>query len=306
MSARDDKNDFYWKLLQRQVQEERIEKVFRAFDRQGIETILIKGWAAARNYPQPFDRLAVDIDAAVRPSSFAACEKLLKDERILGVDLHKGLRRHDTLAWDDLYGASESVTIGGARVNILCAEDHLRVLCVHWLNDGGADKERLYDIYYAVKNRPAAFDWTRCLDAAGARRRKWIVCAIGLAEKYLGLDIEDTPVAVEAKNLPAWLVKTVEREWKNKVRLKPLHQCLRNGKELLEQIQLRVPPNPVQATVEVEGDFNGRTRIPHQVGSILLRLKPSLKRISRTMRQHFDERQQNRHSDRNRQSKRAK
>ncbi len=277
-------NDRYrWKMLQRQVQEKRIETIFKALDERHIEAVLIKGWAAARNYPQPFERLAADVDAAVRPEDFAAAEKHLAGRGIGGVDLHKGLRRLDPVGWDDLYANAETVEIGGARVKVLCAEDHLRILCAHWLGDGGADKERLWDIFYAVENRPAQFDWERCLDAAGSKRRRWTACAVGLAHKYLGLEIEDTPLAAEAKDLPGWLIETVEREWTRGVRLKPLHICLGNGKELYEQIKLRIPPNPIQATFDVEGAFDERTRIPHQIGSLFVRFKPSLQRIGQVI-----------------------
>lgn len=286
MKAFDDrKNDFYWKLLERRAQEKRIERIFRALNAAGIESLLIKGWAAARNYPQPFERLSVDVDAAVKPSDFQKSEKLLKEKQINGFDLHEGLRHLDKLDWEDLYAAAETVEIGGAPVKIPCAEDHLRILCVHWLGDGGANRERLWDIYYAVENRPARFDWTRCLDAAGEKRRKWIVCTIALTEKYLGLDLSGTPLAAETKRLPAWLIETVEREWRRGVRLKPLQNCLRNRAELLEQIKLRIPPNPIQATVDVEGAFDDRFRLPHQMGSILKRIIPSISRIRRALRQ---------------------
>lgn len=283
MEPSGEKNDYYWKLLRREVQEKRIEAIFRLLNERKVEAVLIKGWAAARNYPEPFQRLSVDIDAAVRPESFKQTGKLLSERGVAGVDLHEGLRRLDTLAWADLYARAETVKIGETPVKILCREDHLRILCAHWLGDGGADKERLRDIYYAVKNRPAAFDWTRCLDAAGPKRRKWTVCAVGLAARYLALDLSDTPLADEAKHLPGWVVKTVEREWKKGVRLKPLYRCLKNGGEFIEQIKLRIPPNPIQATFDVGGAFDERTRIPHQIGSVLIRFKPSLERLGQTI-----------------------
>ncbi len=63
----DDKTLQDWKILQQSVQQRRIERIFSALNERGIESVLIKGWAAARNYPQPSERLSVDVDAAVRP-----------------------------------------------------------------------------------------------------------------------------------------------------------------------------------------------------------------------------------------------
>jgi hypothetical protein len=152
------------------------------------------------------------------------------------------------------------------------------------LNDGGADFEKLWDIYYAVANRPKNFDWDRLLNIVSSKRRKWIVCAIGLAHKYLQLEIEDTPLAREAKVIPRWVQKAVEKEWESSVRLKPLHFLLKDKKEFWKQIKKRFPPNPIQATIEVEGDFDKNFRIIYQIKSMFPRLLPSVKRIRETLR----------------------
>ena len=150
-------------------------------------------------------------------------------------------------------------------------EDHLRILAVHWLFDGGEHEEKLWDIYYLVKNRPAAFDWERCLDAAGATRRKWVVSAIGLAHRYLGLDLTGLPFAVEALDLPTWLTKTVEKEWKSDIRQIALRNCRYDLKLLIRQILKRIPPNPIQSTVNLEGQFDHGSRALYQVRDFLSR-----------------------------------
>ena len=277
------KNDYYWKLLQRQVQEQRIEKIFGIFRENGFEPILIKGWAAAGNYPKPFERLSVDIDVAVSAVNYLECQKLLKRQTIGEVDLHCELRHLDTVAWDDLFEHSQLVKLNKTDVRILCAEDHLRTLCVHWLTDGGVSKERLWDIVYAIKNRPKNFDWDRCLYTVSETRKDWIICTVGLAVRYLGLDIKNTPLNNLLREIPEWMIKTVEKEWESKIGLKPLQNCLSDGKEFFEQIKKRIPPNPIQATIEMEGKFDAKTRIFYQVGSVLFRFKPSIKRISKTL-----------------------
>ncbi len=273
-------NDKKWNLLQQKVFDGKIVKTFELFRQNKIEPILIKGRAAAANYPNPSERFSVDIDLAVNPKDYLVCEKLLAQKNITGIDLHRGLRHLDTVEWGDLLANSRLVKINRSDIRILRPEDHLRILCVHWLNDGGAYKERLWDVYYAVENRPENFDWNRCLGVVSETRKKWIICAIGLARKYLGLSLRNTPIEKASENLPHWLIKTVEREWDSKVKLKPLEHCLGNRRELFEQIKLRIPPNALEATVEMEGKFDEGQRISYQIGSILLRLKPSTKKLA--------------------------
>jgi len=168
--------------------------------------------------------------------------------------------RHKAL--EALFADCQEINVDGESVRIPSDEDHLRILAVHWLNDGGVRKERLWDIYYAVANRRESFDWEKCFGCVSDVRRRWIISAIGLAHKYLELDLTGLPFADEAKDLPGWLIKTVEGEWRNGVRLRSLHTCLREPRELFRQIRKRLPPNAVEATIEMEGQFENGWRLP--------------------------------------------
>ena len=247
-----------------------------------IEPILIKGWVISQSYPEDHSREFVDVDICVNPLQYQKAKDILEKNVVnfMPVDLHKGLRHLDSASWEDLFDNSRLIQIEENSIRVLRPEDHLRVLCTHWLNDGGANKERLWDIYYAVKNRPYDFDWERCLNIVGKKRRKWIICTLGLAHKYLGLDLTDTPIAKESTEIPKWIINTVEHEWESKIKLKPLEICLQNKKELFEQIKKRFPPNPIQATVELEGEFDNTPRIFYQVGDIFYRIPSSLRRIT--------------------------
>lgn len=79
-----------------------------------------------------------------------------------------------------------------------------RVLCVHWLNDGCAYKENLWDIYYAVGNRPNDFDWQKRLGVIMDKKRKVNVLGNQMAEKYLNLNHTDIPVEAANFKVPAW------------------------------------------------------------------------------------------------------
>lgn len=267
-----------WNLLQAKVQEERIVSVFDAFRAHGIEPILIKGWAAWRNYPPDRTRRAGDIDLAVEPDEYERAAALLKEPEINRhlIDLHRGLRQLDSLEWDDLFDNSILVELRGSKIRILRPEDHLRILCVHWLIDGGEYKDKLWDVYYAVENRPEAFDWSRCLDVVDNNRKRWIIGAIALARHYLGLEVDDLPFADDLKEIPKWITSCVEREWRRE-RLEPVLTSVHDKGLLFRQIMRRMPPNPIRATIEANGDLYGSRRWWYQAAVIGRRLGPFLR-----------------------------
>lgn len=275
-------NDSRWQLLYIKKLEVEVVEAFNLLRSSGIEPILIKGWAAARNYPDPGQRFFTDTDLAVSAQDFANAKQLLQSEAgsRIGIDLHQELRHLDTKNWKEIFNDSQEVDLAGTKIRIPSDEDHLRILAVHWLTDGGANKARLWDIFYAVQNRQPDFDWDRCLNSVSEVRQQWIIATIGLAHKYLNLDIGDLPFEDRAKELPVWLISALEKEWKSGVPLKSLHTCLNDPKEFFAQVKKRLPPNPIEATIEMEGSFDNRSRLKYQFGSILKRIRPSIKGIS--------------------------
>ncbi|HVF48226.1 MAG TPA: nucleotidyltransferase family protein [Pyrinomonadaceae bacterium] len=272
-----------WNLLQKKTQEIRVVQAFELFRKNGIEPILIKGYAAARNYPESETRLSIDIDFAVAAADFDRAREIKAPEGI-GIDVHRELRHLDTLPWEDLFGNSQMIEVDSCRARVLRDEDHLRVLCVHWLTDGGSDKSRLWDIYYAVANRPPDFDWGRFLDVVTPRRRRWLVATVGLARRYLGLDVSGTPIDAEARHLPKWLEKTVEREWAAETKTRPMEAVVLEPAMFVKQFVKRLRPNAIRATVEAEGDFEARTRVHYQIRNFVSRIKPTVRRIVETVR----------------------
>lgn len=275
------KNDRLWYQLQIKVFERNIVEVFRLFRENGIEPIMIKGWAAARYYPNLTDRIFTDIDISVHPKLYPKAFELIKSEAgsRLGVDLHAGFRGLDTNDFDKMLSRSENVPLEQTSVRVLCPEDHLRVLCVHWLLDGGEYKSKLLDIFYLIETNAENFDWDKCLGEVSPTRQKWLITTIGLTKKYFGLDLTKTPFPDADEKLPRWLIKTLEKEWANRVILKPLPVAFHDKKEFFRQLKKRFPPNPIQATLDLEGEFDDRPRIFYQIGDIFYRLKLSLGRF---------------------------
>lgn len=278
-----------WIILHQKRLELRALGIFDELHGLGFQPILIKGWAAARNYPTNRPRYYSDIDIAVSSLEFDRVSKLVSipGSSLSVIDLHNELRHLDSVPWSELFDRSSLVELDGGSIRILSPEDHLRVMATHWLNDGGANKERLWDLYYAVENRPPEFNWSTCLDPVSETRRGWVIYAIGLAHKYLDLKIDDLPFRNAAADIPGWVTKTVENEWASSERLLPLQTCLSDPKLFLRQLRKRFPPNPIQATIEMEApiDETGRTAI--QFRNVLRRTSPSLTRIFEVLKRRM-------------------
>ena len=279
------KDDIRWNLLQRKTAELRAQQAFSLFRQHSIEPILIKGFAAAQFYPESKLRHSIDMDLAVSDRDFDAATVISNSTEAngLAIDLHRELRHLDTTSWSDLFENSRILQLDGGSIRVLRPEDHLRVLCVHWLTDGGVNKDRLWDIFYLVENRPDDFDWDRFMNTISDTRRRWLTCSLALASRYLNLDLTGTPVEDAAGDLPQWLVHSVEREWASPTRLLPLHVSLNDPRLLIRQILKRLRPNPIWATIQMEGSFDAKTRIFYQLGSIFQRIMPSYHRVSKTI-----------------------
>lgn len=268
--------------LERKAFEVKIAESCSLLEHHRVVTILFKGWLAASNYPETHYRQYSDIDLAVAPKDYDRAIELIRKAKPRGiaVDVHKGLRHLDTLSWEQIFSRSQTVILNDTEVYVPCPEDHLRIMCVHWLTDGGEYKHRLWDIYYAVANRPDDFDWDKCLSVVSETRQEWVITCIGLAHRYLDLYIDDLPFADVAKKLPDWLITRLEREWNSDIRLKPLRIVYRTPRSLLQQLRKRIPPNPIYSTIDMEGSFASGTRFFYHCGSMFKRSQNTIRDFS--------------------------
>jgi hypothetical protein len=242
----------------------------------GVEPILIKGWAVARLYPERGLRPYGDIDLCVSPDQYTKAKALLDspEYKDYWVDLHEGLSRHDNSTWDELVKRSQLVKLDEISVRILADEDHLRVLCVHWLGDGAWRPIQLCDIAAAVEAADSGFDWDVCL-GRDKRRAKWVASGIGLAQQLLGARVEHCPLQVRAARMPRWLLPTVLRNWE-----RPCIEDHRPPELIMKTLRhpTRVPkalvvrwPDAIGATIRLKGSFNQLPRLPFQIGDYFIK-----------------------------------
>jgi hypothetical protein len=294
---------YRFNILNSRINESKIETVFALMRSSGIEPILIKGWAAARHYPEQGLRPYGDIDICVRRGDYqsAARELASLDSLRFRVDLHAGFRKFGIRSEEELFARSQLVAIGQTEVRILGAEDHLRVVCFHLMREGAWRPLWLADVAAALESRPPGFDWDYCLSER--RQARPVVCAIGLAHLLLGAAIDGLPsrlftgtAGALARNdredseaprfsqQPRWLIPTVLNEWGSPTpsmtsrHAVPMLRYLRHQGDLLNGLRHRWP-NPIEATTTMNGPFNELPRLPFQIGNSLLRIGAFLKHL---------------------------
>jgi len=264
--------------LQSVLHEEKILKVLRLLREARIEAILVKGWAAAQLYPDSALRPYGDIDLLVRPSQFKPAQQLLQHATDCWVDLHSNLMEIGDRPLEELFGRAEVLTLRNEEVRSLSREDHLALLAIHLLRHGAWRPLWLCDIGAQIESLPDNFDWSLCL-GGNKHRAGWITCAVGLAHGLLGVSLEGLPIASAASNIPGWLPASVLRQWdspfaRNQAPMKhsaKMADYLANPTGILTALRERWP-NPILATVSVNGQFNRLPRLPYQLGNCLLRM----------------------------------
>jgi hypothetical protein len=273
--------------LQARQHKSRIEEVFALLRSHGIEPVLIKGWTAARHYPERGIRPYGDIDLCVRPEEFQSAERALADldPRKFRMDLHSGFAKFGIREEEKLFTRSQLVRMDQADVRILGVEDHLRVVCYHLMREGAWRPLWLADVAVALESVPKDFDWNYCL---GEKRQAVpVVCAIGLAQQLLGAKVDGFPEAERPKKTPRWLVPTVLNEWGSQAPSMtsrhdfPMAGHLRLRKDLLKGLQHRWP-NAIEATTTMNGPFNDLPRLPFQIGNSLFRVGAFLTHLPRS------------------------
>lgn len=264
--------------LQSAIHEEKISKVFHLLRESSIEPMLLKGWAATQLYPDRALRPYGDIDLIVRPEHFQAAAKVLTQPSVKDcwVDLHKSLDEIYDRPIEKLFERSRQLSLKGESITVLSPEDHLALLTVHLLKHGAWRPLWLCDIGAAIESLPEDFDWSLCL-GTDAKRSGWIRTAISLSGRLLGARVGSLPREAQTR-LPEWLVESVLRQWEQPFAINqppmshplPISIALRKPGMFAEALRQRWP-NPILATVSVNGQFNRVPRLPYQLVNCLIR-----------------------------------
>jgi hypothetical protein len=255
------------------LKELEIAHVFTHLRTQGLEPLMGKGWVIARQYPEPGLRPFGDIDFYVPREQYAAYQAALKTAQVFDLDLHQGAAELDDRSFDTLYGHSQSELLGETEVRMLGPEDHLRLLCLHFLREGALRPLWLCDIAVAITKLPPDFDWDYFL-SGNARRTEWVISTLRLAHQLLGVPIETLPLTARASSLPRWMVPTVLKLWgRGKVtkgRRMLMAAYLKHPAGVMQALRERWP-NAIEATVGTKAPLNNWPRWPFQLGECIMR-----------------------------------
>ncbi|HKA22756.1 MAG TPA: nucleotidyltransferase family protein [Blastocatellia bacterium] len=255
------------------LHEVEIEQVIKTLAAEEIEPLLIKGRVAAALYPELGLRPYGDIDICFDSGHYKIAASILnaQGDKGSGVDMHDGFEAVYGLSFDEVFERATTIKVGKVMVRVPCFEDHLRILCIHFLKHGGWRPLSLCDIAAALEAQED-IDWDRCL-GGDKRIINWVSCTIGLAHELLGARVSNIPVLTGAKKLPRWLAAAVLRQWASPYPLANetpefFKLNLREPAQLKSEIQKRWP-NPIKATMYFVGSFNELPRLPFQLGNFI-------------------------------------
>ncbi len=240
---------------------------------EGIDPLLIKGWAIARSYPEEPLRPHGDNDLCVRAGQFEAARAVLA-RGSLPADLHQGVPHAADDEANSIFERSREVDMDGAPIRIQCPEDRLRTLIFHFLDHGGSRPIWLCDIALAIEDGGSAFDWGLCLRGK-PRERQWICAVVALASEVLGATIADDSNPRRARS-PRWLSSSVLDEWclrqadRSIALQKSLGAHLGSVASFRRGLRYRWM-SPLQATLALKAPIGCLPRLPLQLAAVLLR-----------------------------------
>ncbi len=256
------------------------------FRGRGIQTLLVKGWAIARLYPEPALRPYTDTDLAVGPEQIEQAEKLLAElpDECGPVDLHALPEEWRDRKWRTVVARAVRERVEDLDVLIPSPEDHLRLLAIHAMKHGIFRPLWLCDLGVALESCGTGFDW-----AYFCSGDRWLtecaLVALRLAGSLLGAKLEGTPAAGLAPS--AWAEAAVLKEWSYPRRWPHGHAMIgdvvrRHPYSLVRELARRWP-GAVEATYNLRAPWTRLPRLPVQLAEAVRKL-PAIPRQMRRMK----------------------
>ncbi|MCA1596584.1 MAG: nucleotidyltransferase family protein [Chloroflexi bacterium] len=263
--------------LQAALHRWQLEGISKVLSEAGRPAILWKGAAVAQFYPHPALRPFSDFDLLVAPGEAAVVRTALDAARENGsaiVDVNDDIpslfpgsrtaARSSPYSWEQMLERSAPMQSGNDSLRIFCAEDHLRLLCLHFLKHGGSVPIWLCDIAAVIEARSPAFDWDRCLPK-DERAVNWLLSVISLAGRLIGARPDGTPA--ESHTLPDWFPDAVLRNWQTlgpEPTVAPLFRSSVASLSMVGKAMRARWPEPVRSTFLTGAAIDGKPRWPLQ------------------------------------------
>ncbi|GAC1399493.1 MAG: hypothetical protein NVSMB56_14510 [Pyrinomonadaceae bacterium] len=297
--ARELRDAYRQQRLINRVYEKQLMHAVADFRAAGIEPLLVKGRAVANFYPEPGLRPYGDFDFCVPPEQFHTAQKVTDDfatTSCITIDPHRGLdliangRKVNAPDTDAVFARTDEIRVGDCMVRVPSAEDHLRILCLHFLKHGGARPLWLCDVGAVLEANIDDFDWDVCL--GDDRKQRWkIVCVIKLAQQLFDARAEnELPLEYRKKSMPNWLTKTVSKQWETPFTVfqknrELVESSLRHPTKYLRTIRHRwIENDAIRATELFNARYSNFPRLPSQLALVFLRVANFTSRMLRGKR----------------------
>ena len=259
------------RLLERQLTE-----VIAYLQGRGLDPLLAKGWSLGRLYPEPGLRPYGDLDLLLLPEQVREGREALTEPMapVAPVEIHSGFPMLSDRTPEALFERSRTVPFQGGTIRILGPEDELRLVCLHGLNHGLCRPLWLCDVAVLLERLPPRFDWNRAMEGEGWLS-EGVRCALGLAEKLLGISLEAAGVPSPWRDppLPTWLVPAALMAFSAKehyLQAGDPGELLFQPRRLAMAARLRWV-NPIEATYRRAAPWNDAPRFPIQLVDYLSR-----------------------------------
>ncbi len=223
----------WWQAREAAAQGRAVVDAVATLRSAGIEPVLLKGLAAARHYPIAGARPSGDVDLLVSPGCLLTSIDVLRDlgyhrkgggtrssgepfVTLVGpdavIDLQTGLWPLDQGEARRALSADASFCLEGVPIRVPPTEVEIRLFAVHAVKHGFLRPIWSCDVAAAIERSPDV-PWDVVL-AGPWRVRSWIVGAVGVAERLLGMRVP-AEVRKHCQGSGAWLEPLVLACWGN-------------------------------------------------------------------------------------------